>query len=66
MKRAQMETAYNLFIEQQSDRGINVKELSLKLKEHQIELPSWGFVDSGTRFGVFHQPGAARGLSPGR
>lgn len=24
-----------------------------------IELPSWGFADTGTRFGKFHQPGAA-------
>lgn len=25
-----------------------------------IELPSWGFADTGTRFGKFHQPAAAR------
>jgi L-rhamnose isomerase / sugar isomerase len=25
----------------------------------RIELPSWGFADTGTRFGKFHQPGAA-------
>ncbi|GAB4253400.1 MAG: L-rhamnose isomerase [Acidobacteriota bacterium] len=25
-----------------------------------IELPSWGFADTGTRFGKFFQPGAAR------
>ena len=24
----------------------------------QIELPSWGFADTGTRFGKFHQPAA--------
>src|SRR5436309_15925802 len=24
----------------------------------QIELPSWGFADTGTRFGTFHQPAA--------
>lgn len=28
----------------------------------QIELPSWGFADSGTRFGKFPQPAAARTL----
>ncbi len=25
----------------------------------RIELPSWGFADTGTRFGKFHQPAAA-------
>ncbi len=30
------------------------------LDRFRIELPSWGFADSGTRFGVFRQPAAAR------
>jgi len=30
------------------------------LKSLAIETPSWGFADSGTRFGVFRQAGAAR------
>ncbi len=29
------------------------------LDEFQIELPSWGFADTGTRFGKFFQPAAA-------
>ena len=29
------------------------------LDTFQIELPSWGFADTGTRFGKFFQPGAA-------
>jgi L-rhamnose isomerase/sugar isomerase len=29
------------------------------LKRQVIETPSWGYADSGTRFGVFAQPGAA-------
>ncbi len=29
------------------------------LDRFRIELPSWGFADTGTRFGVFHQPAAA-------
>lgn len=29
------------------------------LDHFRIELPSWGFADTGTRFGVFHQPAAA-------
>jgi len=32
------------------------------LDRFRIELPSWGFADTGTRFGVFHQPAAARTL----
>jgi L-rhamnose isomerase / sugar isomerase len=30
------------------------------LKNHQIELPSWAFGNSGTRFKVFAQPGVPR------
>src|SRR6266702_8069040 len=30
------------------------------LKNHQIELPSWAFGNSGTRFKVFSQPGVPR------
>jgi L-rhamnose isomerase / sugar isomerase len=30
------------------------------LKRHQIELPSWAFGNSGTRFKVFAQPGVPR------
>lgn len=29
------------------------------LDEFQIEVPSWGFADTGTRFGKFHQSAAA-------
>jgi L-rhamnose isomerase/sugar isomerase len=28
----------------------------------RIELPSWGFADTGTRFGKFLQPAAARSI----
>src|SRR5215475_1901427 len=30
------------------------------LKNHQVELPSWAFANSGTRFKVFGQPGVPR------
>ena len=30
------------------------------LKGHEIELPSWAFGNSGTRFKVFGQPGVPR------
>lgn len=32
------------------------------LDEFMIELPSWGFADTGTRFGKFYQPAAASTL----
>lgn len=31
-----------------------------KIRRFTIETPSWGYGDSGTRFKVFHWPGAAR------
>src|SRR5688572_8294460 len=30
-----------------------------RLEDFRIELPSWGFANTGTRFGKFLQPGAA-------
>lgn len=33
------------------------------LDRFRLEVPSWGFADTGTRFGVFHQPAAAVTLS---
>src|SRR6185312_673675 len=39
---------------QQRDRVIGA------LDRFRIELPSWGFADTGTRFGKFVQPAAAK------
>src|ERR1700753_491684 len=33
------------------------------LDQFKIELPSWGFANTGTRFGKFTQPAAATNLS---
>ncbi len=35
------------------------KQLFTLLDDFQIEVPSWGFADTGTRFGKFLQPAAA-------
>ena len=35
------------------------KRLLARLDSFEIELPSWGFADTGTRFGKFLQPAAA-------
>ncbi len=38
---------------------MNQQQLFKLLDEFQIEVPSWGFADTGTRFGKFLQPAAA-------
>jgi L-rhamnose isomerase/sugar isomerase len=39
---------------------VDVEEVTSRLDRLQIELPSWAFGNSGTRFKVFTQPGAPR------
>jgi len=41
-------------------RGIDIDAVKETLKTQRIETPSWGYGNSGTRFGVFKQDGAAR------
>lgn len=52
--------AYQLFEAQQKDRGIDLKQVIEKCKSLEIETPSWGYGDSGTRFRVFQQVGVPR------
>ena len=51
---------FSVLTEVLSDQGIDVEGIKDKLKAQEIETPSWGYGNSGTRFGVFKQPGAAR------
>lgn len=51
---------YELVVEDLANRGLDVEWIRGKLEDQQIETPSWGYGNSGTRFGVFKQPGAAR------
>ena len=51
---------FSVLAEVLSDQGIDVGGIKDKLKAQEIETPSWGYGNSGTRFGVFKQPGAAR------
>ena len=51
---------FSVLTEVLSDQGIHVEGVKDKLKAQEIETPSWGYGNSGTRFGVFKQPGAAR------
>ena len=51
---------YDVLADQLVARGIDPKKVGEALKAQCIETPSWGYGDSGTRFNVFKQPGAAR------
>ena len=52
--------AYNLLAEVLEKQDIQIEAVKAHLKRQHIETPSWGYGNSGTRFGVFEQPGAAR------
>ena len=43
-------------------RGHDREALIRDIQRFTIETPSWGYGDSGTRFKVFHGPGAAHTL----
>jgi L-rhamnose isomerase / sugar isomerase len=49
-------------LERLGDQGIDVDAVIGGLRELEIETPSWGYGNSGTRFGVFPWPGAARNV----
>lgn len=42
------------------DRGLDVTAIRTAVANFRCETPSWGYGPSGTRFGVFPQPGEAR------
>ncbi|MGB9619870.1 MAG: TIM barrel protein, partial [Armatimonadota bacterium] len=52
-------TAYELLVEKLISRGVEVEKVKQRLKDQRIETPSWGFADSGTRFGAYKQAGSA-------
>ena len=54
--------AYRLLVDTLQSRGIDVAAVEARLADQAIETPSWGYGNSGTRFGVFKQPGAARSV----
>lgn len=51
---------YRALADDLTDRGVDVAAIESRLRAQVIETPSWGYGNSGTRFGVFKQPGAAR------
>ncbi len=50
---------YNTLAERMAEKGIDIEAVKARLKAQEIETPSWGYADSGTRFGTYSQPGAA-------
>lgn len=56
------EAAYRILADQLADQGVDVEKVKARLKAQEIETPSWGYGNSGTRFKVFREPGAARDL----
>ena len=55
-----LQARYQLLVEELQGRGLDIEAIKGALKAQEIETPSWGYGNSGTRFGVFKQPGAAR------
>src|SRR3989449_2799711 len=43
-------------------QNMDIDTVLEKIQQFTVETPSWGYGDSGTRFKVFHWPGAARNL----
>jgi L-rhamnose isomerase/sugar isomerase len=54
--------AVSAIFDKLSERGQDPQAIIERLKTLKIETPSWGYADTGTRFGKFHQPAAARTL----
>ncbi|HZV49735.1 MAG TPA: L-rhamnose isomerase [Candidatus Dormibacteraeota bacterium] len=54
------EEAFTALAERLRRRGLDVERVITEGCRLQIETPSWGYGDSGTRFKVFSWPGAAR------
>lgn len=51
---------YERLAAETAESGIDLDAVKERLKAQEMETPSWGYGNSGTRFGVFKQPGAAR------
>lgn len=54
------EQAYGHLAETLDARGVDVGAVENRLRSQRVETPSWGYGNSGTRFGVFPQPGVPR------
>ena len=57
---AALEAEYTLLARRLTDDGIALDAVEARLKAQAVETPSWGYADSGTRFGAFRMAGAPR------
>ena len=55
-----MTPGYDLIAETLAARSDDIGRVEAALRAQQLELPSWAFGNSGTRFAVFSQPGVPR------
>lgn len=55
-----MSTDYEHLAARLTDQGVDVAAVRARLSELVVEVPSWGFGDSGTRFATFLQDGRPR------
>jgi L-rhamnose isomerase / sugar isomerase len=55
-----MTPGYDLIAEQLAARGDDLGRVEAALRAQELEVPSWAFGNSGTRFAVFAQPGVPR------
>jgi L-rhamnose isomerase/sugar isomerase len=53
---------FDLIAETLAARGDDIARVTEALRAQEVEIPSWAFGNSGTRFAVFTQPGAPRDL----
>lgn len=53
------QAAYDVLAATLTAQGVDVEAVKATLKKQQIETPSWGYANSGTRFKAFPWPGAA-------
>jgi L-rhamnose isomerase / sugar isomerase len=54
------QSAYQPLVARLADSGHDVAAIERALGAFAVETPSWGYGDSGTRFGVFPQPARPR------
>ncbi len=52
--------AYEALAETLTGQGVDVAAVEERLRAQEVETPSWGYGNSGTRFKVFPQPGVPR------
>src|ERR671936_210903 len=51
---------YRILADTLRARGVDLESVKERLKGQEVETPSWGYGNSGTRFRVFGQPGVPR------